>query len=352
MKLRLFLASALVSMLVSCQCGSSNRCEAVRCGEGLVCAPATGRCVVSVGDAGGGGQGGGDGSSTDAGRLLPDGGMPAVCPVACGGETPVCDPVAQKCVACTVNEGCAAPTPFCDPTIAPNGACIGCRTFVDCQGESMDCDQTTHTCYQFDAGFNPGGGVIFDDAGITDHCKDVALPAPQCKAEGCPKGFTCANGQCVLNGSNGPVQVTLRFNQPADLDLYLVEPLPNGGKCEIYYGNPNTAPIPGLPPLPMPPFPKPCGALGFLDRDSNRACTLDNVDVENIIYKTGVTATSGKYTVRVNLWSACNVSVTIPYEVEVRANGDRRYYCGQFKPSDANGGNQGAGVVVTEFVIP
>ncbi len=357
-KLRLFLASAIVSMWVGCQCGPGGLCEQVKCGDGLVCDTGSGKCVVlgsldggsNTGDGGGGGgSDGGNPQNVDAG--------PA-CPMSCGGETPVCDPVAQKCVTCRVegaigsqvHVGCAAPTAFCDTNV-PNNQCVGCRTFGDClSGINMDCDLTTHTCYQYDAGTVPGQGPVqFDDAGLTSRCTDVRPSEPMCRGESCPKGFTCASGVCVLNGRNGPVQVALRFDQPQDLDLYVVEPTPTGGTCEVYYGNPNTPPVTLPIPLPIP-QPKPCGLL-TLDRDSNRACEIDNVNVENIISPTGVVPTKGTYTVRVNYWQECESRAKVPYEVEVRANGQTRYYCGSFKPSDANAGNQGAGVVITQFTI-
>lgn len=352
MKLRVFLASAIVSMWAGCQCGPAALCDSVKCGSGLVCVPATGKCAVagagqtgSDGGATGGGMGGGTGSMQpgDAGPQ---------CPVTCGVDAPVCDPVAQKCVVCTATAGCSAPTAFCDTKVAPSGACYGCRTFADCEGERVDCDTSTHTCYRYDAGYGGGSGgspVSFDDAGLTAHCQDVTGSAPTCKGESCPKGYACANGACVLNGRNGPVQVTLRWDRDEDLDLYLVAPKKvGGGPCEIYYSQPNA------PPVTIGGYTFPtvgCGAQAYLDRDSNPACKIDHVNVENIVTPTGEVALSGKYTVRANYYQNCSATSPTPYEVEVRANGQTRYYCGKFNPNAANGGSAGAGVVITEFTI-
>jgi len=266
----------------------------------------------------------------------------------------VCDPVALTCVGCRlegqVHRGCAAPTAFCDTGVSPS-ACVGCRTFADClSGINMDCDPVSHTCYQFQTP-STGSPVQFDDAGMTSRCLSVVPSTPMCRGESCPKGYACNSGVCVLNGRNGPVQVSLRFDQPQDLDLYVVEPV-DGGYCEIFYGNPNTPPVAIPIPLPFPiPMPKPCGALMSLDRDSNLACNIDNVNVENIISPTGVTPTRGVYTVRANYFRECQSSARVPYEVEVRANGQTRFYCGSFNPRDANGKGEGAGVVVTQFTI-
>lgn len=203
---------------------------------------------------------------------------------------------------------------------------------------------------------NPGGTPgkpVFDDAGVTAHCMAAPAGNKPCTSE-CGKGFTCVAGNCELNGKYGPVQVTLRFDQPQDLDLYLVEPLPDGGSCEIYYGNPNSPPFDGGLPFPLP-FPIPvtpsCGALGYLDLDSNRGCTIDNVDTENIIFPPNRVATRGHYTVRANFYQSCQSMGPVPWEVTVRANGQVRYYCGQFAQGASNGGSKGAGQVVTTFDI-
>ena len=184
---------------------------------------------------------------------------------------------------------------------------------------------------------------------MTARCLPFDAGTMACSAE-CPtKGYVCVSGQCQLRGSTGPVQVTLRFPQAEDLDLHLVEPLPDGGSCEIYYAKPGNTPP---PPIPLP-FPIPqCGAKGWLDVDSNAACNIDNIDVENIIYSPGVRPTSGTYIARVVYYQHCLSPGPIPYEVEVRANGVTRWYCGQFQPGDANGGNQGAGVTISTFTLP
>ncbi len=371
MKLRVFAISFFVSAWFGCQCGptSNDPCEGVRCGTGLTCDPLTGKCATPIGSGLGGGSGSGGGSGEDAG---------SGCTASCSGTTPVCDattnsckictettgcsgatPICQtisngglgKCVVCTVGNGCSGTTPACDPTVFPAGACVQCVSPDDCPVPGSVCDLGTNTCMAGNTGGGGGGSgqPTFDDAGMTTRCLPFDAGTMSCTGE-CPKGYECISGQCQLRGRSGPVQVTLRFNQPEDLDLHLVEPLPDGGTCELYYAKPGVNP--NTPPIPLP-FPIPnCGAKGWLDVDSNAACMIDNINVENIIYSPGVTPTGGPYIVRVVYYQHCSSPGPIPYEVEVRANGLTRWYCGQFQPGDANGGNQGAGVTVSTFSLP
>jgi len=189
----------------------------------------------------------------------------------------------------------------------------------------------------FGGGSGGQGTVVFSDGGVTSRCLPGGAGGGSgmaCSGGECPRGFACSNGTCVLRGSTGPVQVTLRFPVAEDLDLYVVEPLPGGGTCEIFYGQPNVDA--GPPPIPLPfplPVPPRCGAKGWLDLDSNAGCRIDNVNIENVIYSPGVSVTRGTYVVRVNYYQNCSASSPVPFEVEVRANGQTRYYCGSFQPS-------------------
>lgn len=389
---RLLVIPVVAAVWAACQCGgSSNLCEGTSCGPGLTCEKSTGRCVFVVGTggglsgAGGGfiGTGGGESAGGSAGGEVDAGNVP--CPMTCAGNAPICDRTQGRCVACTETQGCSFPnpvcnrlwqgglgrcqvclddhsgcsgaTPFCDVTIVPTAGCIGCRSSADCTQPGTVCDTAnTRSCVGNDGGFgggSSGGGVIWGDGGVTAHCLSVNTPTPATCTTECPKGYTCQGGRCVLRGSTGPIQVTLRFRDDEDLDLYVVEPLPDGGTCEVFYQQPNVDA--GPPPIPLPfPLPTPvkCGAKGWLDLDSNAACRIDRVNVENIIYSPGVTPWSGRYVVRVNYWQNCMASGMVPYEVEVRANGQTRYFCGNFTPSQASGGGLGAGRFVADFVIP
>jgi hypothetical protein len=388
MSLRAFIIAFVVSTWFGCQCGPSNSdpCATVKCSAGLVCEPSTGKCAVPA-SGGGGGTGGGTtgGGSSNGGGSTGGGAQVGTCSPACSGTTPVCDPATDtckictdslgcsgatpicqtlsngglgKCVACTVERGCVegSATPACDPTIFPNGACVACVQGSDCPVPGSACDLNTNSCIPGGTGGGSGGGgggglPVFDDAGMTARCLPFDAGMMTCTNE-CPKGYECVSGLCRLRGSTGPVQVTLRFDQPEDLDLHVVEPLADAGTCEIYYAQPGVNPTAPPPPFPIP-FPIPnCGAKGWLDVDSNAACRIDNINVENVIYSPGTIAPRGTYIVRVVYYQGCSATRTIPYEVEVRANGQTRWYCGSFQPGQSTGGNQGAGVTITSFTIP
>lgn len=185
------------------------------------------------------------------------------------------------------------------------------------------CNPSTHRC---ELAPSDGGTCVMQGA------------PPACTAS-CNEGFQCLAGQCVLNGGAGPVQVTVRWDTDTDVDLHLDEPLPSGGHCEIYYGDTGGAA-------------SGCGAVGELDLDSNAGCNIDGVDIENIIYPPGSPAPRGTYVVRVDYYDNCNVATSIPFEIEVRANGQTTGWCDVFNASDADNGSAGSGRVITTFVVP
>jgi hypothetical protein len=97
----------------------------------------------------------------------------------------------------------------------------------------------------------------------------------------------------MIRVGSGDVQVSVAWDAPTDVDLHVIDP---SGE-EIYFGNKTSA------------------SGGTLDLDSNAACTIDNVDNENIVWPTGA-APSGTYSVHLIYWSACsqpqsNYTVTI-----------------------------------------
>lgn len=300
------------------------------------------------------------------------------CRGGCGGPRPVCNQATGYCGVCSATEGCGGSRPACD-VAADNGlgACVACteqqgcpalthcwvgpttRTCVECLRDSHCpfgvCDQQNHWCAgRQDAGVDGGAGDGGADGGTTDAgpvadggtdgggwdggwCL-VRPPPAGCTIE-CGRGFHCVAGRCILNGGTGPVQVTLRWNLGEDVDLHVVEPAP-GGPCDVYYGNTTGAQ---------------CGAVGSLDLDSNPACNLDNVDIENVIYVDGGVP-SGTYTVRVDHYANCSpATVYVPFEVEVRNNGVISGYCGAFTsggPGWNDHGGSGSGLTVMTFVVP
>ena len=112
----------------------------------------------------------------------------------------------------------------------------------------------------------------------------------------------------------GDVQVTVSWDTDADVDLHVIDP---SGR-EIYWADRES----------------PSG--GELDLDSNAACSVDGVRNENITWAAG-TAPSGTYTVRVDYWSACNVSQT-RYTVLMNNGGEITIRHGTFHGDGDNGG--------------
>ncbi|MBS2031228.1 MAG: hypothetical protein JST54_25240 [Deltaproteobacteria bacterium] len=223
-------------------------------------------------------------------------------------------------------------------------------------------------------------------------------------APACPKGYTCIQGQCSLNSSS-TLQVTLSFDDIEDFDLHLLEPLPDGGHCEIYYGNPGNNPDSGLGQvcnlfpylchdggIGLPTGGNPCPE-GWLDRDTNAACGSsggsggsgggepDGVNVENILFSNTAVPPSGTYYVLVDYWENCDSTVcssgqdqnacggypTSNLAVQVRLPDSAIYqYCpvisqsgqGPNDSSAAHGGpfpdgaGAGSGFLVTSFTLP
>ena len=197
-------------------------------------------------------------------------------------------------------------------------------------------------------GAGGGGGTFVFDGGVFPACVPRDGGSATCTTE-CPRGFRCIGGQCLLNGGNGPLQVTLRWNTQEDLDLHLDEPLPDGGSCEIWYGDVND--VDGG-------NPSQCGAVGALDLDSEAACPspADYVDIENIIYPAGAVAPAGTYNVRVDHYLSCDATLpAVPFQLEVRQGNNLMGVCGVFFPSDADfsaGGAEGGGRPVFSFTVP
>ena len=126
--------------------------------------------------------------------------------------------------------------------------------------------------------------------------------------------------------ASGQIQVSLNWDAPVDLDLHLETP-----EEDIYYGNRSGE------------------TGGMLDLDSNAGCGLDRIDNENITWPDDTTPSSGRYTVRVDYWSACGVSAAVPYVVTVNVRGRVQTFQGSFQPGDSDGGGANSGRDVHSF---
>lgn len=127
-----------------------------------------------------------------------------------------------------------------------------------------------------------------------------------------------------VQAGTGDLQVNLSFDNAKDLDLYVVEP---NGKI-IYYGSPFPYCtdayrrwqdfIDREVDFDEEDFPE-YGNLG-LDVDSNAGCTIDNINSENIFFKSD-NMQKGKYQVWVNLFSNCDPSIATGYIVKATYKG-------------------------------
>lgn len=84
-------------------------------------------------------------------------------------------------------------------------------------------------------------------------------------ASGGTFGDQMAQAVNILRVGSGDVQVSVSWDAPTDVDLHVVDP---DGE-EIYFGNLTSA------------------SGGTLDLDSNPACSLDNINNENVVWPTG-----------------------------------------------------------------
>jgi hypothetical protein len=139
-----------------------------------------------------------------------------------------------------------------------------------------------------------------------------------------------------IEAGTGKLQVSCSWDKYNDVDLHLVEP----NSEEIYYGNDYS--VNG----------------GELDVDSNADCYLDYINNENITYSEEAIIESGKYIVRVDLYSNCNIATNTNFIVTTRYNGQiitpatgKNPYSGSFAPADEDGGGSGDGREVMTFNI-
>jgi hypothetical protein len=108
------------------------------------------------------------------------------------------------------------------------------------------------------------------------------------------------------------VQITLSWSQPADLDLWVLEP---GGDPDldegdwIYYGQYNSGGT-------QEPGTSPTG--GTLEEDVIPGCTEEGEYVENVFWIGS--APAGTYTVRVNLYDLCDIEGEIQYDLTIQVD--------------------------------
>lgn len=128
---------------------------------------------------------------------------------------------------------------------------------------------------------------------------------------------------------SGDVQVSVSWDQPTDVDLFLQEP---SGEF-IFFDNIQSE------------------TGGRLDLDSNPACVIDGINNENIVYSNTIPP-SGTYLVAINYYDNCSVLEPTNYVVTVRANGEITSFSGSFLPSDVNADDIFNLTEITRFTLP
>lgn len=96
-----------------------------------------------------------------------------------------------------------------------------------------------------------------------------------------------------IQAGTGALQVSLSFDQPKDVDLYVVQP----DSTVVYYGNEGYWD-----------YDEETGEymqIWGLDVDSNASCSIDNINNENVFYPAEYVQ-PGKYEVWVNMYSNCS----------------------------------------------
>jgi hypothetical protein len=207
--LRIVWLAAFASSLLLDHCGGDSSSSPDASASGDVGGAGFGRDGQPGSESGGGGTGsdgsnggeGGNRGGQDAGTLCIGMGIPpgcvqcltnSNCPTAmshclngtcvvcaasadCGnGTTPVCWPGNHTCHAACGEGGAACPMgvgqpSFCDTT---TGACVGCRTSMDCPTAAPVCESTTSRCVQCQADNNC--------TGTTPHCDPTTLTCVAC----------------------------------------------------------------------------------------------------------------------------------------------------------------------------
>jgi hypothetical protein len=161
---------------------------------------------------------------------------------------------------------------------------------------------------------------------------DVNLPISYAVGDAGTLGSYSSQNVRIIQVGTGDVQVSVSWSDSSDVDLHVVDP---SGE-EIYYGHKTSA------------------SGGNLDLDSNAACSRNSDNTfksnENIVWPTGGGAT-GTYTVRLDYWSGCGMSVPTDYVVTVAtAGGTPQVFTGSFTGAGDHGGS-GSGILITTFTF-
>jgi len=107
----------------------------------------------------------------------------------------------------------------------------------------------------------------------------------------------------IVPTQTGSLHVNLTFENDKDVDLHLITPSGH----DIYYGDRDISNTEGT-------------ITGGLDVDSNAGCDLDHIKSENIVLPAELIE-PGVYTVEVDMWQNCDVSIATQWTINARYNG-------------------------------
>lgn len=148
-----------------------------------------------------------------------------------------------------------------------------------------------------------------------------------------PEGLSRTASHSVVQNTTAHgsdwLQVSLNWIHPVDMDLHVQTP---EGE-DIYWAHRTGT------------------NGGFLDLDSNAACSIDGIQNENIRWLRNAPS-AGDYIIRLDLWSACTQTETFPYVISVILNGEMTLYQGEMSASEADGGGEFAGRTITTLNVP
>ncbi len=107
----------------------------------------------------------------------------------------------------------------------------------------------------------------------------------------------------VVQVGSGDVQVSLTFDRPQDLDLWVMDPNGDLLNWDSDPGEPDDVP-----------------SGGTLDLDANAACSVLDERAENITWPSG-SGIPGTYTVYLDLWSTCDDDQDVNWVITVSVKG-------------------------------
>jgi hypothetical protein len=182
-------------------CSMDSECCSRFCVNG-VCDSADSSNSSTSGGAGGSGAGGGSGSanssasgSNASGAASSSSSSSGGSCSSCSGATPVCNPVTNTCVQCTIDTDCTGGN-VCDTA---TNTCVQCNTQADCIAQTTMCRISTCTSSICGVSNAAQGNVCFDHGGTVCNGSGACVV---CNVDAdCSGGTVCDANTCVTTSS-------------------------------------------------------------------------------------------------------------------------------------------------------